>query len=227
MKYFSEMEDTLLGLFIHWIPFQFDNSDKNFLLRVWGDNAGVPGSELIENFEFHNPNYYHDGYNIFSYYEYDQPVAVDGTFYVGWVQDNNSQLNVGNDKNTNSNPAKLFYNLGIGSSWTQSIITGSVMIRPVFKSGKTNVWNNIGENSTDIFMLFPNPAENTFHVNLRSVGQHQMALLDAAGRIIQTTTFNGGGMQTVDISSISEGIYYVQITDVMSGIVSTQKLIVQ
>jgi hypothetical protein len=54
-----------------------------------------------------------------------------------------------------------------------------------------------------------------------------MTMFDAAGREVKTTTFNGGGMQTVDISSISEGIYYVQITDVMSGIVSTQKLIVQ
>jgi hypothetical protein len=227
MKYFSEVEDTLLGLFIHWMPFQYDNSDKNFLLRIWGDNSGIPGTELIENFEFHSPQYYHDGYNIFSYYEYDEPVSVDGTFYVGWVQDNNSQLNVGNDKNTNNNPAKLFFNLGGGSTWTQSTITGSVMIRPVFKSGKSNVWNNVVENTTEIFELFPNPAENKFHVNLRSNGTNKMTMFDAAGREVKTTTFNGGGMQTVDISSISEGIYYVQITDVMSGIVSTQKLIVQ
>jgi hypothetical protein len=143
------------------------------------------------------------------------------------VQDNNSQLNVGNDKNTNNNPAKLFFNLGGGSTWTQSTITGSVMIRPVFKSGKSNVWNNVVENTTEIFELFPNPAENKFHVNLRSNGTNKMTMFDAAGREVKTTTFNGGGMQTVDISSISEGIYYVQITDVMSGIVSTQKLIVQ
>ena len=101
------------------------------------------------------------------------------------------------------------------------------MIRPVFKSGKSNVWNDVVENTTEIFELFPNPAENKFHVNLRSNGTNKMTMFDAAGREAKTTTFNGGGMQTVDISSISEGIYYVQITDVMSGIVSTQKLIVQ
>ncbi|MDZ4752140.1 MAG: T9SS type A sorting domain-containing protein [Flavobacteriales bacterium] len=226
MKYFSEVEDTLLGLFIHWIPFQYDNSLETFLLRVWGDNGGTPGNELIENFNSYSPHYYHDGYNIFSYYEYDSPVAVEGTFYVGWTQSSNVLLNVGSDKNTNSNPAKLFYALGIGGSWTQSTITGSIMIRPVFKSGKSVVWNYVSENKTDQFSVFPNPTNDILNVSLNNEGNHTFELLDASGRELMSLILSGPN-SSVDTSSISAGVYHIRITEQKTGTTSSKTIVVQ
>ena len=68
---------------------------------------------------------------MFAYYEYDDPIPVEGTVYVGMVQEMEFALNIGLDKNTNYNFSRLYYQLGLGAEWTLSTIEGSVMIRPV------------------------------------------------------------------------------------------------
>ena len=218
VKYFAEETDSLLGLFIHWMPFQFDNSNKSFLLRVWADGGGIPGEELIENFQFHFPHYYHDGYNIFSYYAYDDPVEVSGNFYVGWVQDGNAELNVGNDKNTNRNPTRLFYQLGAGGDWTQSAIEGSVMIRPVFKSGKTNVWNGITEYAASVIPVYPNPADDHVQMQLPSAGM-QVSVYDLSGRRVCHAP-RADALFSLDVSALAPGMYLIKALG-PSGTVAT------
>jgi Secretion system C-terminal sorting domain len=210
MKFFAEEPDSLLGLFIHWLPFQYDNSNKSFLLRVWGEGGGEPGSELAENYQFHYPHYYHDGYNIFSYYEYDAPVLVNGNFYVGWVQDTNTELNVGNDKNTNRNPTNLFYQLGAGGDWTQSEITGTVMIRPVFKSGKTNVWNDIVEFDPQSLMVYPNPATDLLTIEIPTSGM-SLTVTDMSGRVVEQIAA-ADLVQQLDLSGYAVGMYILKAT---------------
>ncbi|MBL7942376.1 MAG: T9SS type A sorting domain-containing protein, partial [Flavobacteriales bacterium] len=205
MKFFSEEPDSLLGLFIHWLPFQYDNSNKTFLLRVWGEGGGEPGNELAENYQFQYPHYYHDGYNIFSYYEYDAPVYINGNFYVGWVQDTNTELNVGNDKNTNRNPTNLFYQLGAGGDWTQSEIAGTVMIRPVFKSGKTNVWNDVAEYDQQSLLVYPNPAADLLTINLPASGM-SITVTDMSGRLVEQIS-NADLVQQLDLSAYAPGMY--------------------
>lgn len=209
VKYFCETPDTLLGLFMHWIPFQTDNSGATFLLRVWGNDGGEPGDEIIENFNFHNPHYFHDGHNIFSYYEYDEPVPIDGTFYVGWVQDSNAELNIGNDKNTNSNPQKLFYQLGAGAQWQQSTISGSLMIRPVFKAGLSSVWNGIENTQQIAAEIFPNPAQEFLNIKI-SDDDCSFEIFEMCGKMIMKDMLVQG-LNTIDTSRLSPSVYVLKI----------------
>ncbi|MCC6601043.1 MAG: T9SS type A sorting domain-containing protein [Crocinitomicaceae bacterium] len=227
VKVHTEIADTLLGLLIHWIPYGVNVVNESFLLRAWHENSGSPGSQIVEQFEYHSPHFYHDGPNIFSYYEYDDPIFLpEGNFFVGWTQPNITGLNVGNDKNTNTNPVKLFYSLGFNQPWQQSSVTGSVMIHPVFRAGKTIAWNNIEEKHGLNAMIFPNPASDHILLTVENENTNYLVSIhDLSGRLIKSETLQISGMTSLDISSLPPSIYVLTITDRANGAYSRQKLI--
>lgn len=229
LKYNVATTDSLLGMFIHFVPFQEDHSLENFLLRVWDNNNGVPGNEIGENFQFNSPTYYQNGYNIFRYYELDAPVEVSGVIYVGFVQDSNAELNVGLDKNTNANPSRLFYQLGIGGSWQSSTIQGSLMIRPVFKSGKSGVWNSVEDLDSDDqgLSIYPNPASTQLYVQTAGFnGGAEVQVFDLNGRMQMQTTLNNTG-ESIDISELPAGMYVLRLEDRQSGRLEVARFVKQ
>ena len=187
VKYTVATTDTLLGLFIHFTPYLDDVSTETFLMRVWGDGSGQPGDEIADNFESKSPTFFNDGYDVFGYFEYDDPVEVDGVIYVGFVQNGDAELNIGLDKNTNSNGNRLFYKLGNGAQWLQSGIEGSVMIRPVFKSGKTFVWNSTEDLSEIEANVYPVPTTGMLTIEpTLDFQQNYTADINAFGKVSQT-----------------------------------------
>ncbi|MEO0403657.1 MAG: T9SS type A sorting domain-containing protein, partial [Bacteroidota bacterium] len=225
MRYNVAEPDTLLGLFIHFTAFQFDNTDETFLMRAWDNDGGIPGNEIGENFSFKSPNYFTDGYDVFAYYEYDDPKEVNGTIFVGLVQNNAVDMNFGLDKNTNQNPSKLFYQLGLGASWQQSAIEGTVMIRPVFKAGKTDVWNSIEEVSAVEASVYPNPAVDQVTVAFEIPAEREIRLLNQTGQVVYAETHRDS-KTTISTQQLAKGLYIIEIRD-MSGAVTRQKLLVQ
>lgn len=231
VKYNVATTDTLLGLFIHFTPFQVDNSLENFLVRVWSDNNGIPGNEIGENFQFHQPGYFTNGYNAFRFYELDAPVQVGGVIYVGFVQDSNAELHIGLDKNNNTNTTRLFYQLGISSAWTQSGITGSVMIRPVFKSGKSGVWNSVPEVAAEnAFKVYPVPASLSLNVELidasRLSGGCEVLLFDMGGRLA-AREYLISGRAHLDIGGLPAGLYMLHCLSERGETLHRQKILKQ
>lgn len=228
VKYQLATEDTLLGLFIHFTPLQNNNFAETFLLRAWLNDGGVPGEEIGDNFQFQNPHYFTDGYDIFAFYEYDEPMPVDGTIFVGFVQDSNAELNIGLDKNTNSNPSKLYYQLGLGSDWQSSGIQGSVMIRPVLKSGKTNVWNSVEDFAIARIELYPNPTSGFVNVVFdQSWNKLLLEVVDMAGRQVRRDLLTSSNYQ-LDVSGIQAGTYIIRLRDPESqAIIAHEKLLIR
>jgi hypothetical protein len=228
MKYQIAVPDTLYGIFIHFTPLQNNNNLENFLLRLYNDEGGVPGDEIIQNFQFYNPVYFTEGRDVFAYYEFDDPVEVDGTIYVGFVQDSEVEMNIGLDKNTNANPSRLFYQLGIGADWQQSSITGSVMIRPVFRAGMTGLWNGIEEAQELNWSVYPNPTTGVLNVELKTALQSGSRLLlrDMQGRRVDEVFFSGRNAR-MDLSALPAGLYIVQCVDADGRILGQEKLLKQ
>lgn len=225
VKYQAEIGDSLLGLFIHFTPFWENVEDEDFLLRIWGDNNGSPGSELALNYGFQNPHYWEDGHNTFGYYEYDNPVWVDnGSFYVGWTQTGAAELNVGNDKNTNTNPSNLFYQLGLGAEWQQSSITGSVMIRPVFQAGKSEVWNSIAELNNSDFLIYPNPTSDKLNIHLNTTDESLVSIYDLSGRVVYQQDHDGQEL-SVDVNMLAVGSYLVEVKFKDGSVLSRKKFL--
>lgn len=213
VKFRAEVPDTLLGLIIHWLPHGVDVTNQSFLLRAWGESNGLPGSELAENFNSHFPRYYDEGYNLFSYYEYDEPIPVTGNFFVGWTQPSAIGLNVGNDKSTNTNPERLFYRLGFGQSWFQSEIEGSVMIRPVFRAGKNDPWTGLKELDSEEMTLYPNPFEDEFHIMWNRDTDAEYQLLDMHGRLVLSGRWSGSGAHLIQAQGLAPGVYLMRVTE--------------
>ena len=60
--------------------------------------------------------------------------------------------------------------------------------------------------------IYPNPASNTVRIAL-PVSSGSITISDASGRIVESTIVTDSYFTTLDVSSFSEGMYFVQFTD--------------
>jgi hypothetical protein len=199
---------------VYWLPTGVNVSAETFLLRAWGDGGAQPGNELGENYNYHHPAFYQHGENYFSYYAYDNPIAVTGNFYVGWVQSGTAGLPIGNDKSGNINVTKVFYNNGFQQPWQQSSINGALMIRPVFKSGKSSVWNSVSEFQQETPSLYPNPFNSAFTLQgLNENSTYNIAVLSATGQLISAANHSHVSQVEMENDNLAVGMYFIQITN--------------
>lgn len=211
LRYQLAEEDTLLGLAIHFTPYYTNAAQETFLLRAWADEAGIPGAELGENYYLHSPLYFTAGHDVFAYYPFDAPIPVEGVIHVGLVQTGNTMLNFGLDKNSSANIGKLRYQLGLGGEWLASGIEGTVMIRPVLRAGKQEVWTGVveaeGVEPGEGLRVFPNPTTGLLQVQMAQAGSWVVS--DLTGKVCAQGTA-ATEHWTLDASEWSPGMYVLR-----------------
>ena len=214
MRYSIAQPDTLLGLAIHFTPYYTNSDVETFLLRAWADSAGIPGVELAENYQFHTPQYFTDGYDLFAYYEYDQPIPVDGLVHVGLVQGSEAFLNFGLDKNTNANVGQLHYQLGLGGQWSASEITGSVMLRPILRAGKTETWTEVEQWAIEAdggaLWVYPNPSKSG-EVSVAVTVPGSWSLWEISGRRVSSGNWLTAGVHQLSTAMCAPGMYVLRV----------------
>ncbi len=222
-KFTSNVADTLRCIDIYFNPVMTNANLYSFLLNVWSDNGGTPGSPIFTSADtLYPPQYAQAGQDHFVRYYLKQPVYLSAsTFYIGFTQKTNQLLNVGVDKNINTQ-SKIFYN--VTGSWNSSPNQGSLMMHPVFGSAADFV--GIGEIKKDKneFTIYPNPANDKLFIKSNSINQVQkisFTILDMCGRIIFENKTDIS--ESIDISSLAEGVYFIRIVDGTS--ISTNKFI--
>lgn len=205
--------DTLLGVRICFVPTVKDLSNKLFLLTVWGDNNGVPGTVLYED-EFFYPRtpIYEDGRGVYTDYilnNTELPVGA-GAFYVGMRQIDVDPLNVGFDKNT-PQPSKLFFSLNGGVNWSNSSQQGVPMIRPLIKTAD-NYNLAVDELTKEIdWNIYPNPTTGIVNIEWRSEGMFPGAVLvDSQGRVILDVQAED---LRFDLSDSPSGLYFLRLNN--------------
>ncbi len=201
--------DTLDGVLIHFTPFYDNASEETFVLKVWEDDAGVPGEMLDTMYQFHNPFYFTEGYDLFAYYPFDNPIPVSGTIHVGLIQQEVDRLNIGLDKNSNSNAGNLHFKLGNGFDWAPSSIEGSLMLRPVLRAGTESVVDIVEvENPTLITSPYPNPTSS--ELNFGVIEEVVWDIFDTNGRLMQSGREQAGN-SNVNVQGLANGIYILQV----------------
>lgn len=193
LRFDLEQPDTLEGVMIHFTPFFDDASTENFVLKVFGedpDNPGQPGDPLQEQFTLHQPMYFTEGYDEFTTYLLDQPLAVSGTIFVGFIQEDD-RINIGLDKNTNTNPDHLWYTFP-GSGWNASTIEGSLMIRPRLRVGQGSLASVSHMDAVTETVLFPNPGGAACSIDLKQ--RCEVLVWDATGRLVDNLGFLATGL---------------------------------
>lgn len=221
VKYTPYEADSLIGARIHFVPSVYDVSDKLFLLTVWADNGGKPGTVLYEDQLFfpRSPQYNYQR-NMFTTYLFQDTmkVPVTGTFHIGWRQFDADRLNVGLDMNIVNND-KTNYSVDNGVTWQQSAFQGSVMIHPIFSTA-LDVTLGIKETPKKELnvKLYPNPTTGSLTIEVEDDLFTGVEVVSIQGKTILKSDY-----PKIDLSDYPSGMYFIKV----NGSSKTYKIIKQ
>jgi len=203
--------DYVRAIQLYLNPVEFDLSQELVQLVVW-DGAEEPTSVLwMSDPLFLN---YSTRSNPFYHYEIDEevPIAPGQNVWVGWIQQPavNLKFSVGFDKRTDRSD-RSYYNLG--SSWNQSSIPGSIMIRPSFGDAydwveEVGVEEKYGNRQLNIY---PNPSTGTVYIQEQFSGQLSNAsiqVFDLSGR---TVYHQADYSSALDLHNLNKGVYILRV----------------
>jgi hypothetical protein len=161
-----------------------------------------------------------NGRNGLYRYPLSTPLVVGDTIFVGFEQLSNDYINIGFDRSTDS---RRFTFYRTGNEWMQSILRGSVMMRPVFGTSAIAAIDNQPD-KTD-FAIFPNPAVNIVNIrtNLQNQSNASLSIIDICGRTVLDVPFS----DRIDISALQNGIYFLRLADKSTGMQVYHKLIIK
>ncbi len=204
LKFSPLKPDYLTGVNMYFTQAFQDASQKYFWIYLWKvDENGMPG-DTIKTYEGIRPEY-EDELNKFHTYIFDEPVLIDGDFFIGWTQTTEDKLNIGFDYNTVNNN-KVFYN--ISGEWIPSAEQGSLMIRPVFG----DITGNTEEISKVNLNVYPNPASNYIHIdfNRKPNKQYNLQIFDIQGKQV---FYKNNVNSDINIEQFPKGIYFLRLSD--------------
>lgn len=201
--------DTLTAVDLYFNSTK-DNANLSvpFFLTLWsvGDN-GKPESVLYRDDTRRRAQA--EG---FQRYVLERPVVVDGRVFVGLEQSGNDFINIGFDRSLNT--AERIYQL-TDSTWKQSILSGSLMLRPCFGAAAAVGMGNV---ETPQVNVFPNPADESLYVEGNVAGA---SLYDMYGRCVARMVGN-----TMDTRTIAPGLYLLWILS-DDGRTTAKKIIIR
>jgi hypothetical protein len=208
-RFDTQGADSLRALRLYFDPiFTYDGppnnpADGGFIITVWSSLA--PEQIIYQNVSFSSPHYRLDGPDHFVEYPLDSTIAVNGTFYVGWVQTNDVELQLGLDRNRD-NHDMMYYNLGQG--WNNSSQQGSWMIRPVVVA-PVDPFASIPEQalSAEALRPFPVPADRSFRLEEAPAGMVRLRMLSAMGAEVRSWDRLNAPF---DVAELSPGLYLLQ-----------------
>ena len=194
------MTDTLFGVYIYFNRTQGDGNVKYFYLTVWEDNNGIPGDTIVSRLGV-RPSFSNE-INGYVYYPLDTAVVISGPFYVGWIKTTNDMLNCGLDMENNARN-KIFYN--VSGTWENSIISGALMIRPVFGYEVRDYASVPATPITETCSIYPNPASTEINID-GSAEFSSVMIYDSLGRLVMQSDSNN----VINVSALPEGTYFVK-----------------
>lgn len=232
LRYYNALPDTLIGVLIHFTQVQYLATDQTFALQVWSDASGQPGNLItseLDNYTLHRPIYNSHPDSLFVFYRLiDSLYIPEGNFHVGFIQQNPVSLNIGLDKNTNTNTTRLHYQLQNNPTWQNSSIEGSLMFRPVFKSGMPYFANVTSLPANEDVFIYPNPASNIVQIRIQHCEKsHHFTLYNSSGQIVKSEYLPSGICQhSIDVNAFPSGSYLFRVV-AEDGIVQNHRLIVE
>ena len=193
--------DTLRAVQIYF-PQMLDTVNLiSFLLTVWNDNNGNPGTIIHQQLEYPK----HTATNNYHFYYLDSLFQLTDVFYVGWQQNTSSMLNIGLDRNSSANDY-MFYN--VGGSWNTSQYTGAWMIRPLVSMNNLSLnYNNYIQDVN----IYPNPSSQYINIEMPTFN-NTISLFDISGKLIFNKSTSKSTFK-LNIENFNSGLYILRIVD--------------
>lgn len=204
-RFKSYLPDTLKAISMYFLQTQPKNEGlMSFNLCVWESNDGKPGKLLLEDKGI-NP-IFSEKINQFKEYKLSKGIAVNGDFFIGWVQKDKRRINIGFDKNTNSK-AQLFYN--IYGSWQKSDANGSLMLRPVLGYLTTSSTKDYKQFTQDKITIYPNPTSQIIYFKgIENTKDIFIEIYNLQGKKISSSLLTESFL---DVSFLNNGVYIISI----------------
>jgi hypothetical protein len=186
---------------------------QQFKLAVWSDRGGQPDDDNMLYLEPNlTPRY--DSLNAFTYYKLSRPVVVEGTFYVGWVQQASAMLNVGFDRN-NSPANKMFVSTN-GYTWQRSAFDGqgALMVRPSF-ARRADYSAGVAARSAGArasLSVYPNPARDELRLSLPDELRQATLNIEIFNPSGQRVRHEAPASGVVNVSRLPQGAYFMLIS---------------
>jgi hypothetical protein len=223
-RFTLNIADSLRGIAMYFNRVQDDQNDKFFTLKVWDNNNGKPGNVIWE-LENLKPKF-SEQLNRMQIYEIYPPLALIGTFFIGWEQTTADILNVGFDTHNDASE-NLFYNTS--GVWEESLMEGCLLMRPLlfYYYDPFNIEEPMPAES---WKVYPNPVtagllhiENT-NLSARDLEQSgtRVQIYDMLGRGILQSAFDN----TIETGKLPQGFYILRIVNTSGSINHTQKILI-
>ena len=208
-RFNTTIPDTLFGVQMYFNRTKNNANELPFDLMVWHDNNNKPEEEPFYVMEGQKPRWVDKGLYRFYTYLFDDPVAVVGTFYVGWMQYENGSLNIGFDAN-NDRAENIFY--FAEGNWYPSTRSGCLLIRPMVGSNLILGQEDISKGaSSQKFKIYPNPARDYITLDKTELTDDPLATLEIYsiyGSLVQSRQ---GLQDKVDVSNLPPGMYVLRL----------------
>lgn len=212
-RFETNQPDSVYAVYIHWAFVNGGLGDKFFSLIVYHsvDTSGATDADSILYQEDFLVPKYPDSVNGWWVYNLEQPVPVNGIFYIGWLQSQEDILSVGFDVNTLAND-QVFFNLG--DSWLPSTLPGALMMRP--QTGPNyRVYPTLGIPGAELpgppIRFGPNPAKDFLYwqvPDLVLTTGWRYTLSDLSGRIWQQGDFHE---QAISLKHLPAGLFFLSV----------------
>ena len=205
-QYVTYKQDEITGIKAYFNKTFKSEQPFYFYAVVWDNLHGKPYNKIYEQGGFEID---HDNLNNFQLFEFEDPITVSDTFYIGWMKTTEALMNIGLDMNfTQQN--KKFYSINNGI-WSESLVDGVIMMQPIF--GDVNLADiTVVVDDADLAVnLYPNPVSDILNIQINQPNSdyEQVFIYDLSGREIYSETFDG--ITTIDLSSIAAGFYLIKI----------------
>lgn len=194
-----------------------ENEDITFQICIWSCRHGKPYQLLYKDSEKMSPAF--DGFNRYHRYPLTTPVTVDDTIFVGFEQLSSDYINLGFDRNNDSRH-RLYYRTN--NEWSQSILSGSVMMRPLFGTAAT-VGITPAATAEETFTVYPNPAHTLLNLRFADSDSHTtVTCFNGRGSIVMQLPMSS----TIDVSHLPSGLYLLRISDANGKVKASKKIII-
>lgn len=219
------VQDTLTAIDIYFNSTYNDANQNPFYLCVWNSLNGKPNDSLYRSPSYFTPST--EGLNKFTRYILSSPVILGAEdFFVSIQTKSNDYMNIGFDRNTNSQ-THIFGNWA--NSWEENtLFNGSLMIRPYFGYKATIGLRDIEKDKINI-RIYPNPSNGIININLGednyglSYSDYELRIINMLGKEV----YSSGFKNQINISNLNNGLYILSIINKKTNKTTQEKLIIQ
>ncbi len=228
VEYKAEQADKLRGIYFH-MPYFIEDSQNHLInIKVWVDSLS-DDSEVFSR-DLHKLQYRY-GFNGFYFVDLVDflgnatpiDLAAGQTFYVGWQQSFGTEVPVGFDRSTDTKEKTW---VGVGTTWSQSTVSGSVMIRPLVSIDPN--FSTIAVDEVEVIenelRVYPNPTDNILNLELTNyevAEDYQLYIHNAVGQEIHGSNFE----RQLNVGSWQSGLYILTLRDEQGNVMAQHKII--